>query len=799
MEGSPPACVTTPPNSVLDETSCMPGSLTQVEGTVVVTCATIAYWSATQRLVVLDRSLRVISQTAIPYSVSLVVPLPDAGNGSFVVVGLHSSYVSLDSFSGCTLMVDLRNAATLLSTTAVGDIPLNFDVDVQPKITGYVSGKRIFIMVAQDSLIFYAVVDMQRVPWTPRTQTISASGAGAALASTQGGAFTLLCWSYYDEVQCALYENGTAKKRAWSYPNHLAVVSTILPLKDGFLVLGCDLQSSVQGCLMNLTLLQQSGSLTNATSCFTVNDIAPQECPFGGAFVPSLLLDNQSWALAYRASGQVYVGVFDGRRMVARHVVANASVAPERVVLQRLPQGAFGVLVQLSYVDSAALSFHVYHPDATATPSYKRSASDTATPTRSAFLTRSVSHANATATKSYVPTSSRSLTSTAFAVNSHRVDVLNDKLPPTVAKSIKATGVASVALSTAVVPSAAGQQARVGFALSMLDCGNANDDGPDAFEHPLVVVGISINSHDAVTSDYITSVIHTTVIFCILPIALFEGLQVLRGRAQRFLSSCVAFTLSYFLPVILKAVFIVAFRGPTPEQVAASILCGFCVAVPFFVIVWKLTCAFGATPKKPEGAAETEKSEDDWCWVDAEPASRFVERYGAFFDGSRSPDVIVRASFLEDVIVSCLFGAMDAMSRTSWAPCTALTLTTVALAVLHIAFLVFVRPLRSRWEMSFSVTAAILQLIIVALCVLFVVGQPGWGSAIVDVLAVCVVLTAVVFLVQCAMLFWSLAADAMCNSQRKERHAMDAKDDTTSNPLLSVPPWTSCDVERTVP
>jgi hypothetical protein len=146
---------------------------------------------------------------------------------------------------------------------------------------------------------------------------------------------------------------------------------------------------------------------------------------------------------------------------------------------------------------------------------------------------------------------------------------------------------------------------------------------------------------------------------------------------------------------------------------------------------------------------ETEGGQQELSFENKSPTSMMIESLGVTFDAARSSTLIVRIYFLEELSVSILLQALSGIPPSS-STCIPVSVTMAVVALLHLLYLVLVRPYAKRVELILSIIAAALlvMMTILAICLTTVRSVPSLETAFAGIM----VLQNAFFMIQATVL-----------------------------------------------
>ena len=329
-------------------------------------------------------------------------------------------------------------------------------------------------------------------------------------------------------------------------------------------------------------------------------------------------------------------------------------------------------------------------------------------------------------------------------------DVLSVVLPPVVASAVTATSASSVVVSSALsTPAAATGMARLRAVGGAIDCvftddsidpttaefpfqfqlplpGADNDDGQDPFATLTGAV---------VVSTALTAIVSSMNFACFIlgrsqtP----SGTAAASGRI--YASVAAALLVAFFAPSVAGAATTVAVNSGSAAHVAMHLLCLAAMAASAAPFAWALLpstlAAFAELSDGHELASKPQEKERPGAKSNAttkeEPYSkpkpsvrnkranvRFVEAMAVVFDAARSFErPVVRSYFAEDVLSAVALSVIAGV-RPSSGSCEGVGVALLLVAALHVGYLAFVWPYRTRLESVFAMAAGVVQLGITA-------------------------------------------------------------------------------------
>jgi hypothetical protein len=311
-----------------------------------------------------------------------------------------------------------------------------------------------------------------------------------------------------------------------------------------------------------------------------------------------------------------------------------------------------------------------------------------------------------------------------------------------VQKVLVSVSVASAALSTLTsFSTVAVQVGRIGAVKGIVWCAyDADSDSkPDRTELP-----IQEPLGDGVFALYVGAIVENLAVFVLLPFAgllvgFFVGRRKLPAVQSTFrrvivvLQSKVFSTLffmglGYFGPTTFKPFFLtITHHGNSLEVVVVVVAAA--VVSALFTVLSLVVCRLVPrdvleTPSKV-GPQETREESKEEIYQNKVQDSMFIESIGPAFDGGRSLQWYVRVYYLEDLGVACIMQALAGIRPSSNDDCDKLAFTTLAVIVLHLLYLLAVRPYRNAVEQWSNVVGAIiLGAMMIAGCVVTLMPEP---------------------------------------------------------------------------
>ena len=339
------------------------------------------------------------------------------------------------------------------------------------------------------------------------------------------------------------------------------------------------------------------------------------------------------------------------------------------------------------------------------------------------------------------------------------------------AVAVVASGSASAALTSFVATTSAGHAARMGALLRSIECTFASElSSPSIVELPLQS---SIGSCGEAVSSQAGSALLTSAVLVVLPLlvcavahAVLSSCGACERPTLRWLQSSVvsrycSMSMAFFAPNVVTSTVVVVGHCASAGAVVAAV----CAAVVPLVV--------GCVAAQRALAMDVEVvplCNGKWELRNRPSSRAFVETFGALVDGCRDPmRCVVRACFLEDAAASLVLSFLSGVSL-STARCEWVALAMLFVSALHLLYVVWVRPLRSKVESALNSTLCAVQVLMAALCLAIVSGADNRDGIVMSVLGTLAVIQNVSFFAQAAI----LAACAFVRESRK-RHAAVAE------------------------
>ena len=359
------------------------------------------------------------------------------------------------------------------------------------------------------------------------------------------------------------------------------------------------------------------------------------------------------------------------------------------------------------------------------------------------------------------------------------------------AQAIVASGAATAALAGLVTATSMGHATRMGSLMRSVECSFASSqlDPPSLVDLPLQW---NIDSPNDSLGVHAGSALFTSAMLVVLPLfvcavvhAILSSYSlaerpVLRSLQRALVSRYCLLSFSFFVPNVMASTVVVVGHGASSDAVAAAALA---VVVPllFGCVAGQraLMLDVDVTPL-PSGKFELRNRPS---------SSAYAETYGGLVDGCRDAmQCTVRVCFVEDVIVSLLLSLLSGVS-TCTASCEWVALAMLVVSALHLLYVAFVHPLRSRVESSMNSSLCAVQVVMAALCLAIASGADNSAGVLMMALGIVAVIQNASFFAQAAI----LGACACVSESRKKHLALCSVDPagdgraTVSHALLTAP------------
>ena len=335
--------------------------------------------------------------------------------------------------------------------------------------------------------------------------------------------------------------------------------------------------------------------------------------------------------------------------------------------------------------------------------------------------------------------------------------VIASVVSPSAATAIASTGTASTAVASFISPSAAGQSVRVGSVVGVVHCelDRAEDTKPSLFDHPFQA---SIGS--GMWSTVAGSTLVTTIMFLVMPTLIWGALHmavrpisghVLRTVQSKGVSIVLAIGMSYFGAVVARSAVLVLSHPIGGYNETAGV-----VAVCAVMAVG--VCAALASRILPEtmllSQVEVSEAAGKVHFSTVDDTSMYLSSFSAFFDSCRQPLLLrSRCYFFEETLVTMMLGMLDGIKPSSG--CAGIAGGMVTVTVLHIAYLVIIRPYRSKLEFACVLLSAVL-LALSSIFALVIIMSDREDETLNKVLGAIALGENIVFFLQAvALAFWS--------------------------------------------
>ena len=337
------------------------------------------------------------------------------------------------------------------------------------------------------------------------------------------------------------------------------------------------------------------------------------------------------------------------------------------------------------------------------------------------------------------------------------------------AVAVVASGSASAALTSFVATTSAGHAMRMGALLRSIECTFASElSSPSIVELPLQS---SIGSCSEAVSSQAGSALLTSAVLVVLPLlvcaaahAVLSSCGACERPTLRWLQSSVvsrycSMSMAFFAPNVVMSTVVVVGHCASAGAVVAAV----CAAVVPLLV--------GCVAAQRALAMDVEVVplyNGKWGLRNRPSSRAFAETFGALVDGCRDPmRRVVRVCFLEDAAASLVLSLLSGVSL-STARCEWVALAMLFVSALHLLYVVWVRPLRSKIESALNCTLCAVQVLMAALCLAIVSGADNRDGIVMSVLGTLAVIQNVSFFAQAAI----LAACAFVRESQKKHAAV---------------------------
>lgn len=271
---------------------------------------------------------------------------------------------------------------------------------------------------------------------------------------------------------------------------------------------------------------------------------------------------------------------------------------------------------------------------------------------------------------------------------------------------------AALALSGLGNPSTVSRAARLTAMSSAVECrfdpmddDDGNEVTPDFVDLPLQTA-----MGDGVFAQAVGSLIVTGAATLVLPSLLIIALRVAGGKPQLItMASLVAFILtSYFSPTMAEtAMMVVVWSENAMEKAVGVASLAISAALP---IVW----AVSVVRIPPTALVFTRKrvNQTNPAISNADPASGIVETFGVAIEHSRDASLAThRIAAVNEVLLATLLGAASGLRPRTYVTCVTVASANLFLGLLHLVFLLKVRPYARRMDSVFAVGNAFILIV----------------------------------------------------------------------------------------
>lgn len=292
----------------------------------------------------------------------------------------------------------------------------------------------------------------------------------------------------------------------------------------------------------------------------------------------------------------------------------------------------------------------------------------------------------------------------------------------TISVVVRATGGTSAVLSSFVAsPSTASRALRVGTVARVIDCAFVDSDAEPSYMDLPVQATVGRGEFGAVAGSTVASTGTLIVLpFLALSFVALYGRQRkdctwVRRLQQNVVANFCFMALGYIGPNIFYSLILVVLHGGTGAEVGAVSLSATAVSLLTMVVAVVLLNRFhswfrviqGETTHNAEGSSRSPKGQ--LKFENRQPHSMLLETFGPVFDGTRSDAAILRASYLEELVLSILLQGLSGI-RPQSGECGAVAISMAVCAGLHAAYVVSARPYSDPLELLFAILTALLLL-----------------------------------------------------------------------------------------
>ena len=334
------------------------------------------------------------------------------------------------------------------------------------------------------------------------------------------------------------------------------------------------------------------------------------------------------------------------------------------------------------------------------------------------------------------------------------------------ARAIVASGAAVAALTSFAATMSMGHATRMGALMVSVECTFTGDLGPPSLaELPLQC---DISSESSSLGLHAGSALLTSTLLVVLPILVCAFVHatlsscevskrpVLRSLQCNVVSRYCLLSLAYFAPNVLISTVVVVGRGASSGAVAAALTAAIVPLLLGFVAGQRAFEMDVDVVPLPGGK---------WKLQNRRSSRAYVEIFGGLVSGCRDPmPYIVRMCFLEDATASLALSLLSGVSL-STASCEWVALAMLVVSALHLLYVVWVHPLRSRVESTMNCCLCGMQVLMASLCLAIAFGADSPSGTLLSVLGVVALIQNTSFFVQAAIL-----AACACVSENRKKH-----------------------------
>ena len=331
-----------------------------------------------------------------------------------------------------------------------------------------------------------------------------------------------------------------------------------------------------------------------------------------------------------------------------------------------------------------------------------------------------------------------------------------------------ASGAAAAALASFAATTSMGHATRMGALMRSVECAFASGElgPPSLVELPLQW---NIESQNGALGSHAGSALLTSAFFVVLPLLLCAVVHailsscgvserpVLRSLQNNVLSRYCWLSMAYFAPNVLMSMVVVIGRDAQRGAVVA-VICAAIMPLLFGCVAGQRALVMDVDVVSLCGGK--------WKLENRPTSSAYVETFGVLVDGCRDPvPYIVRVCFLEDAVTSLVLSLLCGLSL-STADCGWVALAMLVVSALHLLYVVWVRPLRSKVESAMNCGLCCVHVVMAVLCLAIASGADNSDGLLMSVLGVVAVIQNVSFFAQAVIL-----AACACVSESRKKHA----------------------------